>query len=114
MIFDTVGNHSLSAYKRVLKPGGIHVGAGGQADLWMIRTLAHAFKAFLVSTFGSRKFVGFLAKMNQDDLTILQGLVESGKVIPVIDRCYKLTEVPEAIRYLEEGHARGKVTITIE
>ncbi len=114
LIFDTVGNHSLSAYKRVLNPGGIHVGAGGQADLWMIRTLGHAFKTLLVSTFGSRKFVGFLAKINKDDLTIIQGLMKSGKVVPVIDRCYELIEVPKAIRYLEEGHARGKVVITME
>lgn len=114
IIFDTVGNHSLSSLKRVLKPRGIHVGAGGQADVWMIRTLSHAFKAFLVSIFGSRKFVGFLAKVNQDDLTILQGLVSSGKVTPIIDRCYKLIEVPEAVEYLEKGHAKGKVVITLE
>jgi NADPH:quinone reductase-like Zn-dependent oxidoreductase len=114
MIFDTVGNHSLSAYKGVLSPGGIHVGAGGQADLWMIRTLGQAFKALLVSTFGNRKFVGFLAKVNKEDLIILQELLKSGKVIPVIDRRYKLIEVPEAIRYLEQGHARGKVVIAIE
>jgi len=114
MIFDTIGNHSLSAYKRVLNPGGIHVGAGGQADLWMIRTLGHALKAFFVSMSGSRKFVGFLAKANKDDLIIIQGFLESGKVKPVIDRRYSLSDVPEAVRYLEEGHAKGKVVITLE
>lgn len=113
IIFDTIGNHTLSAYKRVLNPGGIHVGAGGQADLWMIRTLFHALRAALVSAFGSRKFVGYITKMNQDDLTILQGLLKSQKVTPVIDRSYKLIDTPEAIRYLETGHARGKVVITM-
>jgi NADPH:quinone reductase-like Zn-dependent oxidoreductase len=114
LIFDTVGNHSLSAYKRVLNSEGIHVGVGGPSDLWMIGLLVGAIKALILSTFGSRKFVGFLAKVNKDDLTIIQGLMKSGTVMPVIDRRYKLTEVSEAIQYLEEGHARGKVVIILE
>ncbi|HTD41465.1 MAG TPA: NAD(P)-dependent alcohol dehydrogenase [Mucilaginibacter sp.] len=114
IIFDTIGNHSLSAYRGVLNPGGIHVGVGGPTDLWMISTLGQAIKALLVSTFGRKKFVGFMARINKDDLTTIQGLMQSGKVTPVIDKYYKLIEVPEAIRYLEEGHARGKVVIILE
>jgi len=76
--------------------------------------LGQAIKALLVSTFGRKKFVGFMARINKDDLTTIQGLMQSGKVTPVIDKYYKLIEVPEAIRYLEEGHARGKVVIILE
>jgi NADPH:quinone reductase-like Zn-dependent oxidoreductase len=114
LIFDAVGNHSLSAYKHILNRGGIYVGVGGKSDPWMIGLLVQAMKALLLSTFGSRKFVGFLAKINKNDLTTIQELMQSVKVTPVIDRCYNLNEVPEAIRYLEEGHARGKVVISLE
>lgn len=114
VIFDTVGNHSLSAYQGVLSVGGIHVGVGGPTDLWMIGTLGHAIKALILSTLGRKKFVGFLAKINKDDLILIKELMQSGKVTPVIDRHYKLTEIREAIHYLEEGHARGKVVITLE
>jgi D-arabinose 1-dehydrogenase-like Zn-dependent alcohol dehydrogenase len=62
----------------------------------------------------SQKVVTFLAQPSKDDLIILRELMATGKVTPVIDRCYQLSEVPEAIRYLEQGHARGKVVITLE
>ena len=62
----------------------------------------------------SQKFVIFIAKLNKEDLTIMRELMAAGKVRPVIDRHYRLSEIPEAIRYLEEGHARGKVVITVE
>lgn len=114
LIFDTVGNHSLLEYKRVLNQRGVYVGVGGPSDLWMIGPIIHTTKALILSAFGSKKFVGFLAKINKDDLTTIQELMQSGKVTPVIDRLYKLTEIREAIRYLEEGHARGKVVITLE
>jgi len=68
----------------------------------------------VLSRFVSQKFVMFVAKLSKEDLTTLRGLMEKGKVTPVIDRRYRLSEVPEAIRYLEEGHARGKVVITLE
>jgi NADPH:quinone reductase-like Zn-dependent oxidoreductase len=114
VFFDAVGNHSLSACRRVLNLKGIYVGAGGTSDPWMIGPLTHMIAAFGLSRFGSQKFVGLLARNRQDDLKTMRELVESGKVIPVIDRRYRLIEVPEAIGYLEEGHARGKVVISLE
>src|SRR5579862_4683386 len=112
LIFDTVGNHSLSACRRVLNSKGILVMAGGSSGRWQMG-LMRAVRALLWSQFSSRKLAGLLAKPNQKDLDTLRDLMEAGKVTPVIDRHYKLNEVPEAIRYLEEGHARGKVVITL-
>ncbi|MGA9349550.1 MAG: NAD(P)-dependent alcohol dehydrogenase [Anaerolineae bacterium] len=112
LIFDCVGNHSLSACMRVLNPNGICVIAGGPSKVWIV--LTRALKALVLSRFVSQNFVMFIARRSKEDLTILQKLMESGKVTPVIDKRYRLSEVPEAIRYLEEGHARGKVVITLE
>ncbi len=112
LLFDAVGNHSLSAWRRVLNPKGILVMAGGSSGRWKMG-LTRAVRALLWSQFGSRKLTGLLARPNQEDLNTLRDLMEAGKVAPVIDRHYKLSEVPEAIRYLEEGHARGKVVITL-
>jgi NADPH:quinone reductase-like Zn-dependent oxidoreductase len=67
----------------------------------------------IVSPFVSESLVQLIAKRNKDDLEILSGLIEAGKITPVIDRTYPLSEVPEAIGYLEEGHARGKIVITV-
>jgi NADPH:quinone reductase-like Zn-dependent oxidoreductase len=111
LILDTVGNHSLSALKRVLNPKGICVMAGGPSGWWKMG-LARSIKALVWSQLGSQKLVGMLAKSSKEDLTVMRELMEAGKVIPVIDRRYGLGEVAEAIRYLEEGHARGKVVIT--
>jgi NADPH:quinone reductase-like Zn-dependent oxidoreductase len=76
--------------------------------------MARALIAPVLSRFTARKFVIFMAKVRRKDLNILRELMEAGKVTPVIDRRYSLSEVPEAIRYLEEGHARGKVIIGLE
>ena len=114
LFFDCIGQHSLSVCRGLLNPKGIYVGAGGPSDRWMIGPIARLIKSFALSAFGSQKLGGVLAKANKEDLTILRELVQAGKVTPVIDRCYRLSEVPEAIRYLEEGHARGKVVITLE
>jgi NADPH:quinone reductase-like Zn-dependent oxidoreductase len=113
LLFDLVGNHSLSGCRRVLNPTGILIMAGGSADRWMIGTLARSIQALWLSWFGSQKLVGILAKASKEDLVIMRDLMAAGKVAPVIDRRYRLSEVPEAIRYLEEGHARGKVVITL-
>jgi NADPH:quinone reductase-like Zn-dependent oxidoreductase len=113
IILDCVGNHSLSAFKGVLTPKGIYVGVGGASDPWMIASLARAITALALSWFTSEKMVMILAKLNKEDLTTMHELMATGKVKPVIDRRYSLSEVPEAIRYLEEGHARGKVVITV-
>jgi NADPH:quinone reductase-like Zn-dependent oxidoreductase len=112
LFLDTVGNHSLTACRRVLNPNGILVMAGGKSGRWKMGLL-RGIRARVLSGLGSRKLVGIFTKGSKEDLIFLRGLLESGKVTPVIDRRYKLSEVPEAIRYLEEGHARGKVVITM-
>jgi NADPH:quinone reductase-like Zn-dependent oxidoreductase len=114
LIFDCVGNHSLSACRRVLNPKGIYIAVGGPSGRWMIGSLARAITAPVLSRFVGQKLFMVLARRSKEDLTIMRELMESGKITPVIDRCYTLSEVPEAIRYLEEGHARGKVIITLE
>ena len=114
LIFDLVRNHSFSARRRVLKPRGVYIGAGVLAGPSIIGLLAGLITDFVFSRFVSQKFVTLTAKLSKEDLTIMAELIEAGKVKPVIDRCYSLSEVPEAIRYLEQGHARGKVVITLE
>jgi NADPH:quinone reductase-like Zn-dependent oxidoreductase len=116
MLYDLVGNHSFSDRRQILKPNGICVlagmgGAGIHPESWgrMRANFASAFR----SNFTSQKFVTYIAKLTKDDLNVLRDLMESGKVSPVIDRTYKLSETQAALRYLEEGHARGKVVITI-
>ena len=114
LILDCVGNHSLTACRRTLNPKGILVTAGGKAGNWMIGALTRGIRAQVLSQFVSQDFVGLLTKPSKEDLTLLGDLMASGKVRPVIDRRYSLREVPAAIRYLEEGHARGKVVITFD
>jgi NADPH:quinone reductase-like Zn-dependent oxidoreductase len=115
LIFDLVANHSFSARRRVLKPRGIYIGAGivGLGGS-MVRLLGHQITELVLSRFVSQKFVTLMAKLSKEDLVIMAGLMEAGKVTPVIDRCYSLREAPEALCYLEQGHARGKVVITFE
>ena len=114
LIFDCVGNHSLLACRRVLNPKGIYIAVGGPSGRWMIGPLASGITAPVLSRFVSQKLAMVLAKPSKEDLTIMHELMETGKVTSVIDKRYRLSEVPEAIRYLEEGHARGKVVITLE
>jgi len=118
LILDNVGNRSLSDCRRVLTSKGILVlnsgGSLGASDGRWIGPLARLLKALLLSQFVSQNLVTFLASENKQDLVILKELIEANKLTPVIDRCYTLSEAPEAIRYLEEGHARGKVVITVE
>jgi NADPH:quinone reductase-like Zn-dependent oxidoreductase len=104
LIFDAVGNRSVSDYKRALSHNGICSVAG-------FTSLSRLFQIMLL---GGKK-VGMMktAKANKEDLVFIKELLEAGKVVPVIDRCYPLAETAEAIRYLETGHARGKVVITI-
>jgi NADPH:quinone reductase-like Zn-dependent oxidoreductase len=113
LILDCIGNHSLSAFRRVLTPTGTYIAIGGQSGPWMMDLFALVIKAFVLSRFVSQKLGMVLARPNQDDLILLRELIETRKVTPVIDRHYRLSEVPQAIRYLEEGHARGKVVITL-
>jgi NADPH:quinone reductase-like Zn-dependent oxidoreductase len=110
LLLDNVGNRTLSAMKRVLSPKGKCVMAGAPKEPWAV--LTRLFKAFAWSLFSQQKFAFFIAKMNRDDLMTLSGLIEAGKVTPVIDRRYPLAETADAIAYLEEGHAPAKVVIT--
>jgi NADPH:quinone reductase-like Zn-dependent oxidoreductase len=117
VILDNVGNRSLSENRRVLKPDGryILVGGGGPDDHRWMGPLGKVAGAYLESKFVSQDMGMFLADMNKEDLVVLRDLIQAGKVKPVIDRRYKqLSEVPAAIRYLEAGHARGKVVIAVE
>jgi NADPH:quinone reductase-like Zn-dependent oxidoreductase len=113
LIFDCVGNHSLSACRRVLSPKGTCVMVGDRTGRGMFGISSRLVAAFVLSRFVNQKLVTFLARPNREDLTIMQELMKTGQVTPVIDRCYRLSEVPEAIRYLAEGHARGKVVINL-
>ena len=113
LIFDCVGNHSLSALRGIINPNGICVMVGDYSGRGVIGLLARLVTAFVSSGFGSQKLITFLAKPIQKDLVRVRDLMEAGKVKPVIDRRYELTEVAEAMRYVEQKHARGKVVITL-
>jgi len=114
LIFDCVGNHTLLADSRVLNRKGICIMVGDLTGRGMIGLLARLITALVLSWFGSQKLRTFLARPNKEDLATMRGLMATGKVRPVIDKRYRLSEVPEAIRYLKERHARGKVVITLE
>ncbi|MCL6571382.1 MAG: NAD(P)-dependent alcohol dehydrogenase [Bacillus sp. (in: Bacteria)] len=109
LILAVNGYQSISAYKRALNLNGNYVMVGGSG--------AQMFQAMAlgpwISMAGSKKMGNMLQRANQKDLVFMQGLLEAGKVKPVIDRSYKLSEIPEAYRYFEEGHAQGKVVITV-
>ena len=113
IILDCVANHSLSECRRVLNHHGTYVIVGGPNGRWL-GPLARPLKAVVLSRFVSQNLVMVMTKSNKEDLALVCSLMEAGKLTPVIDRRYRLNEVPEAIRYLEEGHARGKVIITLE
>ena len=113
LIIDNVGNHSLLANRRVLNLDGILIIVGGPKGNWLA-PLMGPIKALMLSPFVGQEFVMILAQLRKDDLAILADLMQAGKVTPVIDRRYRLSEVPAAIRYSEEGHARGKIVIDLE
>jgi NADPH:quinone reductase-like Zn-dependent oxidoreductase len=116
VILDNVVNHSVSECRRVLRPKGKYIiigGGGPDAGRW-IEPFAAPIKAFALSRFVSQDMGMFLAQLNKKDLSTLGDLMQAGTVTPVIDRRYPLSEVPAAIRYLEEGHARGKVVINLD
>ena len=106
LVYDAVGNRSVPDYRRALTPQGVCVIAGFSTLVWMLQIV-------LRGSWGGQKVSSYLAQPNQSDLLTIKELSESGKVIPVIDRCYPLAETAEAIRYLETARARGKVIITI-
>jgi len=110
LILDVVVHRSIFDYKRALSPKGIFVMVGGS----MTRVFLNIFLGSLISMTGSKKMGTVMWRPNKkEDLVLLEELFEAGKVVPVMDRRYPLSEVPEALRYLEEGHALGKVVITM-
>jgi NADPH:quinone reductase-like Zn-dependent oxidoreductase len=114
VIFDLVGNRPIAAFRSVLHPKGVFIGCGGGGpDTSAVHLLAGMIRQLVMGWFTSQRLVGILAKRDKGDLEILSRLMTSGDVTPVIDRYYCLSELPEAIRYLEEGHARGKVVIAM-
>ncbi len=113
LIIDMVGNHSLSANRRALTPQGILVIVGGAKGNWL-GPLARPINAMLYSPFVDQQLVMLLAQMRQQDLAVLSELMTAGELTPVIDRAYLLSEVPAAIEYSEQGHARGKIVINLE
>lgn len=113
LIFDLVANHSFSEHRRVLTAKGTYIGAGILGLKSTIGVLTRSITELILAPFVSQRFGSFMAKLNHEDLTILGSLMEEGKIKPVIDRRYSLSEVGEALSYLEEGHARGKVIIDL-
>src|SRR5256886_6426593 len=116
VILDNVPNHSLSECRRILNPTGkyVMIGGGGPNDNRWIGPFGRVIQTLLLSPFVSQKMGMMMAELKKSDLAILGDMMQSGKLKPVIDRTYKLSELPAAIAYLEEGHARGKVVITVE
>ncbi len=107
LILDNVASHSFAAYRRVLAPGGRLLPSSGHAGM------GYVVKAFLLSLFVRQQGRPFISAPNQADLITLKEMVEAGRVTPVIDRRYPLSETVEAFRYLDQGHARGKVVIVV-
>jgi NADPH:quinone reductase-like Zn-dependent oxidoreductase len=113
LMFDNAGSRPWSDCKRVLNPHATVVLVGGQMGNRVFGPMAHVMMMRLAGLGSGRKFVFFVAKFNKPDMELLRELVEAGKVTPVIDRRYELSEVADALRYMGEGHAQGKVVITV-
>jgi NADPH:quinone reductase-like Zn-dependent oxidoreductase len=118
VIFDNVCNHSFAARRRLLNPKGIcvlaGVGGAGAKGGEALGRIAGIFTARGLSAFVDQKFAQYITKVSKQDLVMLADLIQAGKLTPVIDRRYRLSEAPEALRYLDEGHARGKIVINVE
>jgi NADPH:quinone reductase-like Zn-dependent oxidoreductase len=113
LILDIGGNSTLARLQRTLTPRGTLVIVGGETSGRWLGGTDRQIRAMMLSPFVGQKLGIFVCAENHEDLMVLKELIESGKLTPVIDRSYPLAEVPEAIRYLEEGHAQGKVVITV-
>ncbi len=113
VMFDVAGSRSWSECKRVLEPKAIVVMVGAPKGNRVLGPLSHVAKVRVASLGSSQKAVFFIAKFNKPDLVVLQELLASGKVTPVVERSYELDDIGEALRYLGEGHAQGKIAVTV-
>jgi len=113
LIVDMVGNHSPLANLEVLTPNGALVMVGGQSGNWL-GPLLGMLNATLLQPFVDQKMISFIAILKADDLTVLGDLMLAGKMTPVIDQRYSLSDIPAAIAYSEEGHVRGKIAVHME
>ena len=114
LLFDLVGNRSLTEYLCAVQPRGTYISCGGGGpDRSTVDLLAQLLQNAIRSRFVGQKMPGLLAKINREDLTILADLIRRGTVIPIIDRTYSLRETAEAVRHVESGHVRGKVAIAV-
>jgi NADPH:quinone reductase-like Zn-dependent oxidoreductase len=113
VVFQLAGTQSPSDLRRALTPRGTLLLSSGESDGRLIGPVDRIIKALLLAPFVRQRLVPFVAKQSSEDLQLITTLIEAGKVVPVIDRTYPLSDTPEAIRYLEQGHARGKVVITM-
>ena len=116
VILDNVPNHSLSECRRILTPKGkyVMIGGGGPNEGRWIGPFGRVIHTLLLAPFISQQMGMMLAELNKKDLTVLADMMQAGTVKPVIDRTYPLSQIADAIRYLEQGHARGKVIVTVE
>ncbi len=114
LILDMAGNRSLSILRRALTPQGTLVIIGGEEGGRWLGGTDRQIRALLLSPFVGQRLRTFVAKEGADDLLVLKDLIESGKVTPIIDRTYELSEAADAIRYLDEGHARGKLVLSMQ
>jgi NADPH:quinone reductase-like Zn-dependent oxidoreductase len=112
LILDSIGNRSLAECRRVMTPEGSLVIIGAPGGRW-IAGLTRFAAALATSPFVSQKLRPFVARITRQDLVAIRELVEADQVTPVLDRTYALGDTPEALRHLEEGHARGKVVIRV-
>jgi NADPH:quinone reductase-like Zn-dependent oxidoreductase len=113
VVFQLAGTQSPSDLRRALTPRGTLLLSSGESDGRLIGPVDRIIKALLLAPFTRQRLVPFVAKRSSEDLQLITTLIEAGKLTPVIDRTYPLSDVPEAIRHLEQGHARGKVVITV-
>ena len=113
-MLDCIGNRSVSACLGVLTPKGVFIAAGLMSGGSLISPILHLLNVLVFSRFARQNVVFVSGRISTEDLTVLKELIDANKVTPVIDRRYSLSDVPQAIQYLKEGHARGKVVITVE
>lgn len=113
LLLDVAGTHSYRAYRRVLEPSGRLVIVGAPQGNRVVGPLAHVLKVKGAALGRSPKVTFFIAKLNRDDLLVINGMVKAGTVTPLIDRTYPLAEIAEAMAYLGEGHARGKIVVSV-